>query len=706
MRCYLSLLGLSLFLLLSPAPARAQFAERPQPIGPGAVAVDVSGRSIKSKRVRSIHTTDPRRPGGTAYLVQKDPYLAYQLGRNLVFREFRERDGVFGRWISDLAGRNPDSASAKITANNHTSCSSCHNIPVGNPGGGTNFSKESGVGRNTPHFYGSGIMEMLGEQITDDLMRQLDTNRNGWIDGAEAEASAGRALVRAGRGGPLIDFGDPRLRRDLRTPPNLKPVDPSTLEFKGSPLLNNIFVVWYVDKNGVWVDDAREVDGVTTFGYKFGMLVWGFGQGFGRGGQMLTNRQFLWDPFDTHSGLQAYDPSTRNDPDKDGVSVRTLVGARQYPFAINPPDCGWTVDPLGFSRDDPDDDGHLSEITEGDLDLAEFYMLNAPRPAFAGTRKEFQAGMKLMDRAGCTDCHVNSWDIHPQGKHFSGDRRTFDFDVYWNERAGRLEGKLVPLYSKRGDLLLPKRGGFTAWGLFTDFKHHDLGDESAETDFAGTINRHWRTTPLWGLQGSFPYHHDGLSLSVEHSISRHGGEAAASRSKYLRLSPQKRRALLDFLDKLVLYDIEGIPADIDRNGRIDEEFMVAGVSTGMERFNAEWLFRVPLKIQGIIHNEQGAAVRSFAGTNVARAYGEQLQLLRDSDDDGWPDVWDHAPARPGYWDGVKGRPYELVSGPGRPRPMQDFNRKSSCDKVLRGRPPTVAPKPKARHAPVAAVRVQ
>ena len=38
--------------------------------------------------------------------------------------------------------------------------------------------------------------------------------------------------------------------------------------------------------------------------------------------------------------------------------------------------------------------------------------------------------------------------------------------------------------------------------------------------------------------------------------------------------------------------------------------------------------------------------------NIAQAYGLSLPLRVDSDLDGWPDVWDHAPSLPGYKDGI------------------------------------------------------
>ena len=97
----------------------------------------------------------------------------------------------------------PDGTTAKITANNQTSCLGCHNLPPGNPGGGTNFSKDSGRGRNAPHYYGSGIVEMLAIQAREDLLAQLDTDASGWISAAEASAANG-AFVRTRPGGPLL----------------------------------------------------------------------------------------------------------------------------------------------------------------------------------------------------------------------------------------------------------------------------------------------------------------------------------------------------------------------------------------------------------------------------------------------------------------------------------------------------------------------
>ena len=308
---------------------------------------------------------------------------------------------------------------------------------------------------------------------------------------------------------------------------------------------------------------------------------------------------------------------------------------------------------MGFSTDDPDGDGSLNEISEGDLDLAEWFMLNLPQPAFAGTQGEYQRGVRLLEGMGCATCHIPDWSIEPAKDGYAGDRRVFDFQTRWNRKKGRLEGRLEPLYRRSGDSYLPRRGGYEVKGLFTDFLQHDMGDGFAELAFDGNENRVWRTAPLWGVGSGFPWGHDGRSLTLDHVIRRHGGAAAASAARYATVKQRVRNELLTFLSKLVLYDIESLPADVDGDGQISASYVVQGEDTGFERFNAEWLFRVPARIQGNVFNNDGLAIRSDAVVNLTEAYGLDLPWRVDTDLDGWPDVWDQAPDDPGFKDGAR-----------------------------------------------------
>jgi hypothetical protein len=626
-------------LLFSGVNATAQFAERGSVVGSGNPDVDASGRSVKNPRVRAVHSMDPDAEGGTSNLILKDPYLAYQLGRNLNFREFRERDGVFGPKVANLGGPKLDGTTAKITANNHTSCLGCHNLPNGNPGGGANFSKDSGFGRNTPHYYGGGIMEMLAIQVRASILRRVDTDGDGWISAAESQASPGKLRVAATPGNRL-NYGTARLDGGAT----------------GVPGLNQIFRVWYGKQQPggavTIAAGATGIDGTEATHYNFEMVVWGWGQLVPPSALNPTNRAFLWDPYNAHSGLEAYDPSTVNDPDGDGVSEPTVSGAIQFPATHTAPDPGSVLDPNGnFSLDDPDGDGILNEISEGDLDLAEHFMLNAPRPAFAGTQREYRKGVSLMNQMDCTSCHVESWKIRAGNETFAGDRRMFDFDVTWNNSKNRLEGALVPLFDKNDDRYDPQRDAFLVDAIFTDLRHHEMGQRFQEKGFDGSVNTVWRTPPLWGAGSGFPWGHDGKSLTLRDVILRHGGEALESRREFASASPAKQQRLIAFLERLQLYDIETLPADIDGNGVIERDFVVAGKNTGRERFNAEWLFENPAIIQGNVTNVQGITIRSFAIENLEEAYGLDLELRRDSDLDGWPDVWDAAPTTPGFGDG-------------------------------------------------------
>jgi hypothetical protein len=97
--------------------------------------------------------------------------------------------------------------------------------------------------------------------------------------------------------------------------------------------------------------------------------------------------------------------------------------------------------------------------------------------------------------------------------------------------------------------------------------------------------------------------------------------------------------------------VETLPTDIDGDGRIASDFIVAGRNTGPERFNAEWLFNRPVEIQGDYVNADGVTVTSYAATNLEAAYGLGLPMCADDDRDGWPNLWDRAPHKPGHKDG-------------------------------------------------------
>jgi hypothetical protein len=645
----LVVLGAALWFLLGDRPlGRAQLTERPggSADDPLETPRDLSGLSIKTPRIRVVHTTDPRLPGGSMYLQQVDPWLGYQWGRNLTQREFRERDGVYGG-AGKLDGLLLADGRSRMMSRGHTnSCAICHNTPYRDGGAGATIAKNGGEGRNTPHMFGAGLVEMIGQQIRLEALAIADTNRDGWI--SKAEARGKRCVVSnlpRGVAGDRaeIDFG----RFD-------------DLDGDGKPDLNPLFSIIYVDKNGKRLAGARDLRSPGVAGYTFEVQCFGFGHLAlpGRPPVSTTLRSFIATPFDIHMGLQAYDPTTLNDPDGDGFAQVSNPGCLQCVTAAGK-DLGRSRGPTGISLDDPDGDGYCEEISEGDLDVSEWYLLNHPAPARGPVTGEVRRGERLFKRIGCARCHVPDWHLpaaNPTARDYTrrcaGDRRFFELDVTYNEEADRLEGKLVYLADRRGGLWLPRRRAYTVRGIYTDFKYHDLGKAFYQVQFDGSVIRRWRTSPLWGAGTTAPYGHDGASLTLHEVIRRHGGESLASRRAYTALSAVGRRAVVAFLESLVLYQTDRLPCDLDGDGKISEHFVVAGQDTGYERFNPEWLFRVPGRIEGPVR-VGGERLTSYALTNVREAYGLDLKYLRDSDGDGFPDVIDPAPFWRGYKDGQK-----------------------------------------------------
>src|SRR5262249_47972230 len=168
---------------------RAQQGERPgnSRDNPVDVPRDLSGLSLKNPRVRVVHTTDPAKAGGSMYLQQVDPWLGYKWGWSLTQREFRERDGVYGD-AGKLDGIILVDGATKMMSRSHVnSCAICHKTPYRDGGAGATIPKNGGEGRNTPHMFGAGLVEMIGLQLRLQALALADDNRDGWISLEEAK---------------------------------------------------------------------------------------------------------------------------------------------------------------------------------------------------------------------------------------------------------------------------------------------------------------------------------------------------------------------------------------------------------------------------------------------------------------------------------------------------------------------------------------
>ncbi len=93
---------------------------------------------------------------------------------------------------------------------------------------------------------------------------------------------------------------------------------------------------------------------------------------------------------------------------------------------------------------------------------------------------------------------------------------------------------------------------------YTDLLLHDMGPELDDKYTEGiALTSEWRTAPLWGIglaesaQGGRGFFlHDGRAASLGAAIEFHGGEAAASREAFRRLTAAGQELLLAFLSSL------------------------------------------------------------------------------------------------------------------------------------------------------------
>jgi hypothetical protein len=650
------LVVVALLLGLVPAPSSAQLGERPSgsTATPADPPKDLTGLSVKNKRVRIIHSTDNTQEGTSKYFQDRDPWLGYQYGKNLSQREFRNRDGVFPK-VGTFAGKMTDGITPKIVANDQVSCGGCHNFPYREAGAGTNFARLSGAGRNSPHFFGAGLMEMIALQIRQKMLEQMDGDQNGWVSKAEMDSATAEVVPATGQ--PALAFG---VNGDA--------------DSDGKPDLNKVFEIWYVDSAGHRLASATSLSSAGVEGYNFWPVFWGWGDV--NGGLNPSNRVFVHDPFFTHGGLPAYDPTTNSDPDGDGLTGISNPGAQQV-FSHKSPEKGNTLEMrngIPISLDDIDHDGALEEITEGDIDLVEWYMLNAPAPALGRQTPRTVHGREVFGSVGCAECHVSKWLIEAADpgnpnvhRRYAGDRRFFNLDISYSEPNARLEGSLEMLAGESGGVYTPGSGAFLVEDIFTDFRYHDVGDAFYETQYDGAHVTRWRTAPLWGVGSSGPWGHDGASFDLYSVILRHGGEAEQSVADFRAASATDQADLIAFLSSLVLYQTETLPCDIDGDHAISTSFMVNGQNTGVERFYPEFLFKIPVQIEGQVVAPDGGTVTSFAATNLNNAYGQGLEWIVDSDNDGWPDKIDPQPNQIGYLDGVNSIPvftYSDLDGDG------------------------------------------
>jgi cytochrome c peroxidase len=436
----------------------------------------------------------------SVYLIKRDPARAIRRGRQLFQRKFNLSEGIGPRVNRGSTGTITEIRA--LGAGLADSCAACHGRPRGSAGVGGDVATFPDS-RDAPHLFGLGLIEMLADEMTADLRAIREQAIQ------EAKSPSGNSAT---AGGPVT-------RR---------------LEAKG------------VDFGTITAAPDGRVDTSGVRGVDQDLRV----KPFLHQGATASIREFVVGALNAEMGLQASDPILC------GVTDERVPREAESPagFKYDPKIDKFERPPVCSEALDGDGDGVTNEVGAALVDYLEFYLLNYFKPGQYRTSHRTDEGARLMEKVGCTSCHVRDLEIR-------NDRRVADVETTYDPENGIFNELYATAYTQFTKVvdrdpypqLLPVGGSFVVENVYTDLKRHDLGPAFHERDFDGKRLTAHVTEPLWGVGTTAPYGHDGRSVNLDAVIRRHGGEAAEVTSAYVGLTADEQDKITDFLQTLVLF---------------------------------------------------------------------------------------------------------------------------------------------------------
>lgn len=203
---------------------------------------------------------------------------------------------------------------------------------------------------------------------------------------------------------------------------------------------------------------------------------------------------------------------------------------------------------------DLDADGHLDELSVGDVTAATLFQALLPVPGRllppdAPGLAAVARGEARFTALGCAVCHVPLLRLEST--------RFFEPSPY--NPAGNLRPGDVPApcivdlaTGGPGPRLTPAPDGSVDVPLYSDLKRHDMGPAlNNETLVQGGVPTSvWLTKKLWGFASEPPYLHHGRASLIGEAILAHGGEGLAARNAYAALAPSEQADVVAFLQTL------------------------------------------------------------------------------------------------------------------------------------------------------------
>jgi Di-haem oxidoreductase, putative peroxidase len=308
-------------------------------------------------------------PSTAAWFIHHEPEIAVELGRRALTRTWSAREGA-----------SPPQAARVLSHEKppqlgfFPSCTLCHQ---GNFASGPVVSFGTADNLRTPHLWGVGAKDYVANSIAQQIMTQLDDNKNNVLERSEL---SGRLLINNGMGQQL-DFGSAEDRNSDGIPDS----DP-VIAWQFFDEVGNVIT------GGNW----RHVQVTSTRP---------FIQAFGsrpRAGGMTTLRSTIIGAFALHAGLQTYDPIFMS------KFPLGITGIPQPQLGVLPDMGVWR----GYEQtmgDDADRDGIAQELITGDIDVAEYFLSTFPAPEYSV--RDDDPGLALFYAFDCATCHVPHWQV-------------------------------------------------------------------------------------------------------------------------------------------------------------------------------------------------------------------------------------------------------------------------------------------------------
>ncbi len=194
--------------------------------------------------------------------------------------------------------------------------------------------------------------------------------------------------------------------------------------------------------------------------------------------------------------------------------------------------------------DDPDGDGVVREMTEGQLTALTMFVAMQELPVLDAPKDgrfllKWAEGKERFEKLGCATCHVPAVTLDSAVYRLPGRDGNADLtvDLSRDGAAPRLE-------------LSPAGEGFRVY-LFSDLKRHVVGPNLRGTrSHRGVSPAAFMTPPLWGLSRSGPYMHDGRAPTLEEAIMAHSGEATESQRAYAKLDDDTKGSVRVYINAL------------------------------------------------------------------------------------------------------------------------------------------------------------